>query len=545
MNVLRLLILLLGLSLPAAAPAETRALLIGVSRYQSAVMPDLIGPSNDLPAMEALTRSLGATEVRTLRDGEVTRTSVETALQELGRRTRPGDWLLLYYSGHGAQAEARARSDVDGRYDQFVPLTGFDPLKQDPERFIVDKDFYAWLKLYVPANARVLMVVDSCHSGSMYRAIDPRSFAFTPRIAFRAAETRAFELVARPGPRLPPLRPDATAPLAEVRDDLPNLVYIGASRDDQLALETELPQAGAPQRGVLTFALEQGLTSVGSDDAHAAADLDGDGAISILELSTYLSSQVRLLSANRQQSTAFFPSSWSELPVLETTPTPRTRPALPPLTVFVLGDGAPDLGESELLRVVDNDAAADFLWDFTRGEVIRRSGDLVASGIGTRIAFLGALEKWITINQILPLLSELPARLSVDPSGSDFIYAPGTKVSISLARTRHGQDKRFATVFNLAADGTVQLLYPLAPDGDGMLPARGDLPILESAIVPPFGLDHIVALTGPNDMADLRAALRSADNQRAAGRLASLIRAELSRSRGRGSLAIAELYTGM
>lgn len=532
------------LGLPAPASAETHALLIGISRYQSAAMRDLAGPANDVAAMASLARGLGATDIVTLRDAEVTRTSVETALQELGRRARDGDWILLYYSGHGAQAQAQARSDTDGPYDQFVPLAGFDPARQDPERFIVDKDFYAWLKLYVPAEARVLMLVDSCHSGSMYRAIDPRSFAFAPRLAFRNAGTRTFELIARPGPRLPSLRPEVGAPLAQRRDDLPNLVYIGASRDDQLALETELPQAGATYRGVLTFAFEQGLTSPGSDDSRPAADLDADGVVTVVEMSSYLSSQVRLLSAHRQESTAYFPSDWSELPVLEARPKPRERLQAPPPSVWIEGEPAPELANADWLRHTADDAAADFIWDRPRGEIIRRSGDLVASDIGAPAALAGVLEKWRTVGQLLPLVSELTARLTVDPSGSDFVYAPGTAVTLALSRTRQGAGKRYATVFNLASDGTVQLLYPLAPDGDGALPAQGDLSVLEMDIVPPFGLDHIVALTSPHDMEPLRAALRTADTQRAAARLVSLIRTELTRARGKGSLAIAELYTG-
>jgi uncharacterized caspase-like protein len=215
------LAILLGLLVDTPAVAETRALLIGVSRYQSSVMPDLAGPANDLTAMNALVRTMGATDVTTLRDEQVTRTSVETALQALGRRAKTGDWVLLYYSGHGAQAAAQARSAADGVYDQFVPLAGFDPARQDPERFIVDKDFYAWLKLYIPADSRVLMLVDSCHSGSMYRAVDPRSFAFASRLAFRDTETRAFQLVARPGPRLPALGVGTNAPVAETRSTGP------------------------------------------------------------------------------------------------------------------------------------------------------------------------------------------------------------------------------------------------------------------------------------------------------------------------------------
>ncbi len=52
----RLLIAALVLALlpESAAQAETRAILIGVSRYQSAAIPDLMGPANDLSAMESL-----------------------------------------------------------------------------------------------------------------------------------------------------------------------------------------------------------------------------------------------------------------------------------------------------------------------------------------------------------------------------------------------------------------------------------------------------------------------------------------------------------
>jgi hypothetical protein len=46
-------------------------------------------------------------------------------------------------------------------------------------------------------------------------------------------------------------------------------------------------------------------------------------------------------------------------------------------------------------------------------------------------------------------------------------------------------------------------------------------------------------------MSALRAALRTADGQRSAGRLINLIRADLRRAREKGSLTVAEFYTGM
>ena len=539
---------LLGAQIPVAAHAETRALLIGVSRYNSPVIPDLAGPANDLTAMESLVRSLGATDIVTLRDAAVSRSSVEEALQAMGRRAAAGDWILLYYTGHGAQAAAQAISGSDGAYDQFVPLAGFDPARQDPERFIVDKDFYAWLKRYASSDVRILMMVDSCHSGTMHRSVDPRTFAYTSRLAFRSGEQRKIELVARPGPRLPALQAlgQETGAVAG-RDDLPNLVYLGASRDDQLALETELPQEGAPRRGVLTFAFEQGLRTLGTNDASPAADLDGNGTVTLLEISSYLNSQVRLLSAHRQESTSLFPSTWTDLPLFSALPPPRPLLELPPPAVVITGGTSepPSGPGAPQWRITDAPENADFIWDVRSREVVRRSGDLVASQVTSAAAFAGVLEKWQAVQRLRPLMSELTMRMVVDPNGSDFIYPEGTLVKLTIGSAGRSETRRrYATVFNLAADGTVQLLYPLPSDGDGLLPAAGKVSVLETSVVSPFGVDHIVAVATPEIPAELRAVLRISEGQRAAGRLPGLIRAALKRAGGKGSFSIAELYTG-
>lgn len=537
-------------SLPAHA--ETRAILMGVSRYQSASIPDLAGPANDVSAMERLARSLGASDIVTLADGAVTRSSVETAIHDMGQRSRSGDWVLFYFSGHGAQARAQNPDETDGAYDQFVPLPGFDPVGQDPESFIVDKDFYAWMKRYLPQDVAILMVVDSCHSGTMHRAIDPRTFAFTPRIAFRPGEARAIELVARPGPRLGALGAEATPGVVpgEIavprREDLPNLVYIGASRDDQLALEAALPQEGAPQRGVLTYALEQALSLPGSNDQSPVADLDGDGLVTVVEIGSYLNSQVRMLTAQRQESTLFFPAGWAERPVFAAVPVPRLSFDLPAPYVMIAGQGD-DLAtapQDAAWQLAASSNEADFLWLLGSREVLRSSGDVVASGIASQAAFAGVMDKWQAIMTLRPLVSELAMRLTVNPLGSDALYAEGAPIAVALARTRRGGGPRYATVFNLASDGTVQLLYPLAPDGGGQLDDALQQSLLETVVVPPFGVDHLVALATPEVPEALRAALRNADGQRAAGGLAALIRAELKKGRGKASLSIAELYTG-
>lgn len=540
--------LLLSLMLAPAAQAETRAILIGVSRYQSAAIPDLMGPANDLVAMEGLARSMQASDVVSLRDEAVSRSSVEAALHDMGLRAQPGDWLLFYFSGHGAQALAQNPSAEDGEFDQFVPLPGFDPKRQDPETFIIDKDFYAWMKRYLPPEVAILMVVDSCHSGTMHRAIDPRSYAFTPRIAFRPGDARAIQLTARPGPQLEALRSETGEVQVKTtrREDLPNLVYIGASRDDQLALETELPQEGAPQRGVLTYALEQAFSLPGANEALPIADLDGDGQVSVIEAGSYLNSQVRMLTAQRQESALFYPHGWAERPLFSALPTPRLVFDLPSPHVIIAGqpDDMAMASSATNWKLAQSSNDADFLWVLSTREVLRRSGDIVATGIDSTMAFAGVMDKWQTVMSLRPLVSELAMRLTVKPLGSDELYPEGTSISMLMERTRHGGAALHATVFNLASDGTVQLIYPLDADGAGMLDSTMRQSLIDTVVVPPFGVDHIIALATPEAPEALRSALRSTDGQRASAGLAGIIRSELKRARGNGSLSIAELYTG-
>lgn len=538
--------ILAGLTLGASLPAhsETRALLLGVSRYGSASIHDLVGPANDLTAMETLVGSMGAKDVVALRDARLSRSTAESALQAMGSRSKPGDWILLYYSGHGAQARARVATSQDGAFDQFVPLAGFDPKHQDPERFIVDKDFYAWIKRYVPTSVRVLMVVDSCHSGTMHRAVDSRAFGYTARLALRG-EDRAFELVARPGPKLPGLVATSATSADERREDLPNLVYIGASRDDQLALEVPLPQQGAPSRGVLTYAFESALSLSPDGGPGVVADLDGDGRVSVLELSSYLNSQVRMLTAQRQESTAFFPPGWSDLPVLSSLPPVRPVPAEAPVAVAVLhGQTYPAPADSGWQLVV-SEGKADFLWDIATGDLLRRSGDLVASGVHDAGALTGAVAKWHVVQALSPFVSELNTRLKIAPGDGDIVYPEHMKLAVDVARTERGEQvgPLYATVFNLSSEGTVQFLYPLTPDGKGRLSEKSTL-VLETEVVKPFGADHVIAITTPYPAEVLRSALRSIDGHRVDSGLARLIIEQLRTAKRLGSLSIAELYTG-
>ena len=494
--------------------------------------------------MEALVRGQGATDVTVLRNDQVSRTTVETALHALGLRAKPGDWIVFYYSGHGAQADAAIKGTADGDLDQFLPLARFDPDQQDAERFIVDKDFYAWMSRYIPRSVQVLMIADACHSGTLNRSVDPRAYHFTPRLAYRG-DSGGIELIPRPAPRFPSVL-EGSDTIAADRADLPNLIYMAAAQDDQLALEASMPVQGAPSRGLLTYAFEQGLTTRGADGKTLAADFDGDGKVSVGEIASYVDSQVRALTAQRQQPRTAFTTGaertalFALLPPAPEVATPQKLPS-----VFAADQAGLGIlqGAAVPWRIAAHAADADFLLDTAKRTVLRRSGDIVAEGVATSSALRGVIEKWNALETLRPLLSEVRAQLKVGPEEPGVRYRKGSTVTLSLeAETKNAP--LYATVFDLASDGTVQVLYPVdAVDGEGKLDGSSPKPVMQNQVTAPFGADHIVALVSERRPDALRAYLGTVAGQRASARLVEPIRALLADGSGRSGLSFAEIYT--
>lgn len=533
----------LALTLSTPVSAETRALLAGVWKFGSAQIPDLQGPENDLVAVEALMRGQGAKDITVMRNDAVTRTGFETALHAMGLRSKPGDWIFIYYSGHGALADAAVKGTSDGETDQFLPLAGFDPDRQDPERFIVDKDIYAWIARYVPREVQVLMIADACHSGTLHRSVDPRAWRFTPRLALRGDATD-LKLVARPAPRFASVLAGGEEPTAATRADLANNIYIGAALDDQLALEASLPAEGAPSRGLLTYAFEQALTTAGADGKSLAADADRDGKVQVGELAVYLNGQVRAMTGQRQESSAHFVSGADRLALFETIVRPPPQVSLArPLPAVHISGGALEPSPSDGWRLAPSATKADFVWDVTSGSVLRRSGDVVAQRVQSRAALAGVVEKWTAMDTLRPFLAEGAGKVTIGPGRGDERHKPGTVVKVGLT-LGPATAARFATVFNLASDGTVQRLYPLSDDGDGRVLPGTTLPLFDSRVVAPFGTDHVVAVITPAAPTALRDILRTTDGQRGAGRAAAAVKATLATGGPSTMLSVGELYTG-
>ena len=122
---------------------------------------ELKGCINDANAMHAIAKSKGFDESYLLIDKDGTYKNVTTQLKKAARKLKKGDFLLITYAGHGASVWDNNNDENDGKDETWCLY----------DRMILDDELAAcWAKF--KDGVRVLMVSDSCHSGSVSRTMN-------------------------------------------------------------------------------------------------------------------------------------------------------------------------------------------------------------------------------------------------------------------------------------------------------------------------------------------------------------------------------------
>lgn len=173
-----------------AAAAGRRALLIGIGAYRN-VRP-LIAPPNDVAAMKKLLLGrwgFSESEIVTLIDEAATRRNILGTIEQfLIKGSRPGDTVVIYYSGHGSQVKDLDGDEEDGLDETLVPVDTGDGGAIETNQ-ITDDEFGALLDRLV--GRHVIVIVDACHSGTITRALQPAaSGGAIPRTIFPKQASR-------------------------------------------------------------------------------------------------------------------------------------------------------------------------------------------------------------------------------------------------------------------------------------------------------------------------------------------------------------------
>lgn len=273
-----------------ASGANRKALIIGASDY--AILPDaapgvvgdLLGVRNDVVRMVRAVRDMGvpdsqvtvlADHVDTTRmgravDGVATRAAILRQLDRLAQGAKPGDQILVYFSGHGAQQPDKddafgPADEADGLDELILPVDiGYWGEKdQAVVGAITDDELGRKVEAIRAKKAFVWLIIDSCHSGTALRG------GPAPSTAGVEIKSLSSDLLRIPKARIDRARAKAARTPARYdrggldRDEAERggVAAFYAAGPDQLATARAFPEAGGESISLLTFAVTQVLAS--------------------------------------------------------------------------------------------------------------------------------------------------------------------------------------------------------------------------------------------------------------------------------------------
>ncbi|KWX00123.1 peptidase C14 [Carbonactinospora thermoautotrophica] len=121
---------------------------------------DLVACEQDARDMAALAGAAGFRVGSTLLTKDATVKNVTSALRDAARTLERGDILFLSYSGHGSQVPDLNQDEADRRDETWVLY----------DRQLLDDELFELFGGFA-AGVRILMLSDSCHSGTVARKL--------------------------------------------------------------------------------------------------------------------------------------------------------------------------------------------------------------------------------------------------------------------------------------------------------------------------------------------------------------------------------------
>jgi Caspase domain len=175
--------------LKAPGGGTIRALVVGIDVYwRLSADVQLQGARADAEDIAAALSRDGV-KPAVLFDRDATRAKIVAQMDSFVAESRPGDFVLFAFAGHGMQTPEYPRwqgLDVDGANEQ-IALSGFSFSGEGANEIIVNPEMRAWLSRLDAKGVDALVIFDSCFGGGM-RAVDPRTGAMRTRVLRASAE---------------------------------------------------------------------------------------------------------------------------------------------------------------------------------------------------------------------------------------------------------------------------------------------------------------------------------------------------------------------
>ena len=497
---------------PRTEAQAVRGLVIGIDAY--AELADLGGAVNDARDVARSLSAIGVRDLVVLEDDAATRARIEDEWLGLMRRAEPGDTLVLTYAGHGGQEPERVPGNENDERDELLLLGGFRTEGPGTRERIFDDELNQWFLEAGERGLRVVFVADSCHSGTLTRSIDRRAPRPSLRSAVYTISDDMLELAI----------PDAAAAIEE--SDLEHVSFLAAGQEYEQVPEIALPgPAGRPEpRGALSYMFARAL--------EGKADFDGDGVLRRDELWRFVRERVRMETEARQTPN-LTPNSRGREPVLRLNRSSQPAAVMAvdaagsradqavqeseAVRLTILGTGSETVAAArEMLdnvRIVSYAQSPDLIWDAGSRQVVTALGDVAARDVGVA-ALPAVIGKWEAVRTIRKLSARASLSLRVYPH--DGAHREESRIGVEVSGLLHPR----LTLIGLSGNGVVHYLYPLASDPAEVPSGRPFR--LELKATPPFGADHVVAVSAQSSLDALNAELERLDGRPAADRAARL-----------------------
>lgn len=488
------------------ARAEKYALLIGVGNYTYDV-GDLKGPPHDVEVLKDLLMEkwgFDDAKITTLVDREAGRDAILNALDKISERTSSGDFIFVYFSGHGTSwydplNKEFQQGDLTPNTGALIPadLKLGQPVDQTMAQLIIGtRDLRPRFKK-LDQGRQVLAVFDACYSGESVRSIHARSMgALAPRGVPRSANVfDNIEDLTQPGNYAPEVHGTASYPYQ-------NVVYISASSMREEALDLLNPGEtldGRPH-GALTDALLRGLSG--------EANTNGDKQITTRELYGYVkqwvSSRHRHTPQLRHSKTAALDKS--VLGSASNPGIPQLMQADQPLRVDLrdiqeLHDIHPGIYLRDQIAALDgvvvsednSDVKVGRGWDrgvfsvyklyLDNGEVLGSYDDVTS--LWHRIQNQARIKKLAVLR--------LPRRtynVFLDPIGPSDFLLEGDKIGFRI----RSEKEAYIVLLNVDPHGNINVIYPCKPLEKQAIVAHRELILNIGRVYPPFGTELLRVL---------------------------------------------------
>jgi hypothetical protein len=516
---------------PSAASADllrapgggtVRALVVGVDAYPNlAPAAQLHGARADADDIAGALRRDGVEPIVVL-NTDATRAKIVAQMDSFVAESKPGDLVVFAFAGHGMQVPEYSRwqgIDRDGVNEQIV-LSSFSFSGAGAGEIIVNVEMRAWLSRLDANQVDTLVVMDSCFGGGM-REVDPRTGEMRTRVLHGSAEQiKAGESDRRQFVGILMSAKEARANVALMS----HVTFLAGATSKSVVPETPGLSAEGP-RGALSYYVARAL----------GEGLAKDGAITRQALYDYLKTNVRHATQDRQliQVEPQSPDAsvygkpvvtfrGAALPTSPPAPAPVVAPPAPtvagPQPPPVNPPSTPADARTDVVRVATIDGpdkawetiekgnaaftrsptvdGADLVWDIGKSEALSR-GDLVMQSVDGSLMG-GIIDRTWALERLREIAEHrsLPTQLA---SGGRLL-TPGDEAQVEI----DGIADARLFVFNIAADATVQMLYPSAPGEAAHCPdPEGGNWRCSLAVTPPFGADTIVTLASsgsPNNV---------------------------------------------